>query len=336
MMTDDIDWNRIADHFAGRTSPAEQAEFGRWMSATRERRQLIATLEKVWDRSADAGERIDIDAQAAWQELRERLDGTVTTKTRSSWSARIAAVAAAVLLALGGLVLLRIGARIPQGDQLAIREVVTARGQRAELRLADGSRVVLGVDSKLRWSTKFGIRAREVSLEGEALFVVVDDRTRPFVVRSANAVIDDIGTEFGVRAYAGDGSVRVVVRKGAVALAPARDTLTHRALLGAGDMGSLDSDGAVRVEHDVDVERQLAFAEGRLEFTDATMSEVARALDRWYGLDLVVDDTALTHATVTASFGKYDEPSAVVRRLGRTLGARVEQEGRTVRFIALH
>jgi ferric-dicitrate binding protein FerR (iron transport regulator) len=85
----------------------------------------------------------------------------------------------------------------------------------------------------------------------------------------------------------------------------------------------------------VNVERELAFAEGRLELTDAPMDDVARDLERWYGVHLVIDDTSLAHATVNASFSANEELSAVLRTLARTLGARVEQRGHIVRLIAL-
>jgi len=347
--TDAIDWSRLADHLARRASVVEEAEFGRWLAAAPERRQLVDALERVWVRAAEVQEPLAIDVPAAWLELRERLEQPAVRKPSigrrrgiafggprvDRWLA-LAAAAAIVVLGIGVVFAAgRFHVAVPRGS-LAVREVVTARGQRAELHLADGSRVVLGVDSKLRWPATFGAGVREVALDGEALFGVVHDPARPFVVRSANAVIDDMGTEFGVRAYPGDGSVRVVVRNGSVALAPAHDTVTHRAVLQTGDMGSLGADGGMRIQHGVDVERELAFAEGRLELNDAPMTDVARALDRWYGVQLVVDEPSLARATVNASFGANEELSAVLRTLARTLGARVQQRGRIVQLIVVH
>jgi ferric-dicitrate binding protein FerR (iron transport regulator) len=356
-MNDENDWIHIADHLAGRTSLAERAALARWIAAAPERQRLVDGLERVWKRAAEIGEPItDVDARAAWRELSARLEREAQSpahktsrgrrrstrwagvfgagNSRARWTSIFAAAAAVAMLAAGGVILSRrIGTSAPRDEQqVAVREVLTASGQRAELHLDDGSRVVLGVASKLRWPTTFGAHTREVALEGEALFIVTHDATRPFVVRSANAVIRDLGTEFGVRAYAGDQTVRVVVRSGSVALAPTSDSLTHRAVLEAGDMGSLAADGALRVEHGVDVRENLSFAEGHLELVDAPMPEVARQLERWYGVRLVVDDTSLAHATVSASFGADEELSTVVRTLAGALGAHAEQHGRIVRL----
>jgi transmembrane sensor len=346
----DIDWIRISESLAGRDSPTERAEFERWTAGTPERQRLVESLARVWERAAEIQDPIDVDTPAAWRALRARLALSGATEPRieprgvmelpaarvGRWVG-IAAAAAIVVLGVGGVLILRRASTqgVSRGQEPAVREVITAQGQRADLRLADGSRVVLGVDSKLRWPISFGAGAREVSLEGEALFVIAHDPAKPFVVHSRNAVIDDLGTEFGVRAYPEDRNVRVVVRSGTVALAVAPDPRVHRAVLQAGDGGSLAADGAMRVEHGVDVDRELAFAEGRLELTDAPMSDVARALERWYGVQLVVDDTSLAHATVNASFAAHEEFSAVLRTLGRALGARVEQRGRIVRLVTL-
>ena len=347
-MIDDLEWIRLSDHLAGRSSPAERADFVRWMEVTPERQRLVDALERVWVRAAALQDPVGVDKRAAWLAVRAKLDRPSVARPRVApkgalelpvarvrrW---IGIAASAAILVLGVELFSRgVQSRRPSaGQETAVREVMTTQGQRANLRLADGSRVVLGVESRLRWPTSFGAGAREVSLDGEALFVIAHDPARPFVVHSGNVVIDDLGTEFGVRAYPDDQSVRVVVRSGAVALSMAQDPRTRRAVLQAGEGGTLAVDGAVRVDHGVDVDRELAFAEGRLELSDAPMSEVARELERWYGVQLAVDDTSLSDATVNASFGNHEELRVVLRTLARTLGARVEQHGRAVRLIPL-
>ncbi|HEU4642616.1 MAG TPA: FecR domain-containing protein [Gemmatimonadaceae bacterium] len=363
-MSDEIDWVRLTDCLAGRASLAERAALERWAREAPERERALAEARTLWERASTlrepVGEVAEGDVRRAWAALSARIDaetrepvpagagvsaapvggrrafragGLFAPPRRGSRVTRTVLRAAAVIVAaLGGAIAIRGLARRPiPAAAPVVREIATGRGQRAEVRLADGSRVVLGVDSRLRWPTTFGSRQRDVELEGEALFTVAHDAARPFVVRSANAVIRDIGTEFGVHAYAGESRVRVAVRSGAVAIAPARDTSTHRALLHAGDLATLAADGALRVEHDADVERELAFADGRLEFADTPMSEVARTLERWYDVRVIVDD-ALATAKISAPFERDTELSTVLRVLGASLGASVTRQGRTVHF----
>ena len=112
---------------------------------------------------------------------------------------------------------------------------VSAVGKRDSVRLADGSRVILGPASQLVVPAAFGQRGREVELHGEAYFDVVHDTTRPFVVRAGDATIRDIGTSFAVRSDSGP-RLQVVVTAGAVAL---RGRTDSAAILHAGDVGTV-------------------------------------------------------------------------------------------------
>src|SRR5205823_9036692 len=59
----------------------------------------------------------------------------------------------------------------------AMREFATARGRRAAIELADGTRIVLSVDSKLRVPVDYGRTTRAVYLEGEAYFARSEEHT---------------------------------------------------------------------------------------------------------------------------------------------------------------
>ncbi|HEX6535942.1 MAG TPA: FecR domain-containing protein [Gemmatimonadaceae bacterium] len=369
-MSDEIDWVRLTDCLSGRAPLAEQAALERWAREAPEHERALAEARTLWERAGALREPVGAvdadDVRRAWSALAARIDAAVPapssvpaparpavsdapSPSRRAFPARAAfgvprrdrglartmlRAATLLVVAAGGAIVAHDLAHrsAPPAVPAAVREIATGRGQRAEIRLDDGSRVILGVDSRLRWPETFGSRQRDVELEGEALFAVAHDPARPFVVRSANAVIRDIGTEFGVHAYAGEPHVRVAVRSGAVAVAPARDTSTHRAVLHAGDLATLATDGALRVVHDADVDRELAFADGRLEFADTPVSEVARTLERWYDVRVVLDDPSLATAKVSAPFERDAELSTVLRVLGASLGARVTRQGHTVHF----
>jgi transmembrane sensor len=357
-MSDDIEWERLADYLSGRATLTERAELERWARETPERARALAAARALWDSVGEIPEpEVEVDAadvRRAWEALAARVAGAEAPAAAASAAQRrmparggpfaararprrvmraVLRAAAVVLVALGGAIVVRDIARQPAAPVAppAVREIATGRGQRAEIRLADGSRVVLGVASRLRWPATFGTRQRDVELEGEALFVVAHDPARPFVVRSGNAVVRDIGTEFGVHAYADEQPVRVAVRSGAVMIAPARDTSTYHATLRAGDLATLAADGALRVQHGADIASELAFADGRLELVDTPMREVARRLERWYDVRVLVADS-LADAQVSASFERDAELSTVLHQLGASLGARVTRHDHTVQF----
>jgi transmembrane sensor len=212
------------------------------------------------------------------------------------------------------------------GNATASREYRTAVGQRDSVRLPDGSTVVLAPGSVLTVASGFGDAAREVTLEGAAYFDVTHDDARPFTVHAAAADIRDIGTAFSVKTVA-DGGVAVAVTQGIVALGARASTATP-VELHAGDRG-LVAAGAVAVTRGVVTGDDVAWTQGALRYRDATLAEVRADLQRWYGLDVRVTDSAMAQRTITAAF--RGEPVArVIEALALTLGAAVEQRGDTV------
>lgn len=195
---------------------------------------------------------------------------------------------------------------------------VTAPGQRAEVLLRDGTRVRLAPASQLRVATDYGTGRRDVYLDGEAYFDVTHDARRPFTVFTANASAQDLGTQFSVRSYPGDGAVEVVVREGSVALSGVGP-------LEAGDVGRLTAKGRTDVRRGVDADSALGWLDGRLVFHDAPLADVLRDVGRWYDVDVSAEPALATLPfTGTLAGGSA---AAAVELVAATLGLRVEHDG---------
>jgi transmembrane sensor len=213
----------------------------------------------------------------------------------------------------------------------------THKGERSHIELADGTTIAMAADTKLRVSSRYGDARRDVFLTGEALFDVVHDPAKPFAVHVGDLVAQDLGTEFGVRAYAGK-KLQIVVAKGAVSLGvdksrphaeqlPALKPIT----LSPGDLGQLDSTGQIQLEHNVDVTRYLGWSQGRLQYQLAPLDEIIADLDRWYDVDIQLADSSLNSTRVTMSVtGKSVDDVMTV--LAAALALHVERKGRVIRM----
>ncbi len=153
----------------------------------------------------------------------------------------------------------------------------TAKGERRDVVLSDGTRVALNADTHLSVAMQAG--RRELTLaSGEAAFQVTHDANRPFVVHLGDRDLRDIGTEFNVRREAG--LVTVTVREGMVAVQRPGDEkrslsmgpgsrLEHR----EGDPGSMvlaaNADDA------------FSWRSGRLIYRNRPLSEVVADLNRY-------------------------------------------------------
>jgi transmembrane sensor len=240
-------------------------------------------------------------------------------------------IAAAVLIGVVGVLAVHIrdgkfGHRIGLN---AYTTYATHAGQSATIVLRDGTRVALNVASTLKVPKDFGATDRHVMLEGQARFEVKHTTAHPFVVDAQRTRTTVLGTTFGVRAYGQ--RVRVVVKSGKVAVVPCascgRDR--ERMVASANDAVVISPDGTMRMQHDVDVDTDLAFAGGQLVFSWVPLRDAIADLDRWYDVDIRLADSALANQRLKGSLPP-GAPSDLIRMLEITLGARVVQEGRVV------
>jgi transmembrane sensor len=70
------------------------------------------------------------------------------------------------------------------------------------VRLPDSTEVMMNARTIISISTSFGKAARELKLDGEAVFKVKGDPANPFVVHTRNLDISVLGTRFRVNAHA--------------------------------------------------------------------------------------------------------------------------------------
>ena len=315
----------LAKYLSGQCSATEARSVEQWSEADAAHRARLDCARAIWvaRRPPKAW-----DVEGMWQRVRRAMAaerhrpafGRHLGRERERYGLTIGLAAAAVLVLIAGasLAVIRVKARTP-----SMREYATARGQRADMRLADGTHIVLSVDSKLLVPADFGATTRDVYLHGEAYFDVVHDQAKPFAVHLDNTTVRDVGTRFGVRAYAGERRVQVVVAEGRVAV---QDTE-----LGAGQLARLDSAGALSVARHVDMSRYLGWTEGRLALYDTPLADALPDLARWYDLDITLAEATLGQRRFT--FEARGEPLAqVLDGIALLVHARYERHGRSVTF----
>jgi ferric-dicitrate binding protein FerR (iron transport regulator) len=216
----------------------------------------------------------------------------------------------------------------PAALATADMEITTRVGERRTLDLPDGSQIVLGPASSV--ATHIGATGpREVELTGEAFFRITHNEQRPFLVRTATAIIEDLGTEFAVRALSTKTPVRVAVSSGSVAVRRAGQRVGPEVVLQPRDVAILPDTGEVVVTRDVDVDAFQAWTSGRLVFRNATFAEAIAELERWYDVDFRIEDSRLLQQHLNVEFNgqPIDEVLAIV---GRMLDVRLTRRGQVV------
>jgi transmembrane sensor len=327
-------WEALARYVAGE-SPVEEADAIRaWLAADPSREALLNALDRSSSRLSFAPPS-GLDVEAALRRVHARMDApdvvplrTADTRPRERarprWRTTALQAAAVVALLLGAGLIWRAtrAGDVVTPETAVARTWVTSPGQTDSIRLADGTRVLLGPGSRLASDASYGADRRDVELTGEALFEVVHDAARPFSVRAGAATILDLGTRFGVRSNGGN-EVRVVVTEGSVVLRATAAPADSGVTLLAGDRGVLRADGVTIAERSTTVDDDLAWSRGRLVFADAPLSRVSDDLRRWYGVQLHLSDPSLARRHITATF-EGETVREVLDVIALALGARIE------------
>lgn len=226
------------------------------------------------------------------------------------------------LAAAAAAVVLSIGVTTWRAEPRNLYE--TEIGGREMIPLADGSRIELNTDSRVR--VAYNAEERQVVLDrGEAYFEVEHDEDHPFVVVVGDQRIVDLGTKFSVRRI-GD-EVSVIVTEGRVRIEQAgRASQTLAAV-------DVVEGGVARVAHDEALVTQasaetldaaLSWRDGYLVFRDATLGEAAADFNRYNRTQLVIADPELAAVPIGGRF-RSDNLEGFVRLIEQGFGVRADR-----------
>lgn len=189
-------------------------------------------------------------------------------------------------------------------------EIQCPLGVRTKFILPDGSTGFLNSGSRLKYPVQF-IGERKVELSGEAFFDVVHNKEIPFHVNTRNLDIKVLGTTFNVIANEDELTEEIVLQTGKVDVSSKDGKQT--AVIVPNDLLTLDIEKQIFTKRVVNASQYTSWKDGKLEFRNENMQQVARRLSRWYNAEVVVDDPLLDKYTFHATF--IDEPLDEVLKL---------------------
>lgn len=160
----------------------------------------------------------------------------------------------------------------------------TARAEMHHAALPDGSSVWLNAESKLAY-TQLPDGTRKVTLQGEGYFEVKHDAQHPFIIETGGITIRDLGTAFNIRSYSGSPICISVVSGSVSVMTDNKDyTLQHAQQLTIKNNSCELST--------VDTYPLTQSKEGLFYFHQTALKDVIREIARWYGVNVVIEQTA--------------------------------------------
>ena len=154
----------------------------------------------------------------------------------------------------------------------AYETITNSTHQPILIKLPDSSSILLNTASSVKYRKNFDLQHRQVKLEGEAFFNIQGSEHNPFVVRTRDADIKVLGTQFNVEAYDNEDLTRVTLDQGKVKVQSLKDSKVS-ALLKPGYAASFQHRGEnINVTEASNTQynwRNMAFIANDISFKDA-------------------------------------------------------------------
>ena len=355
-MLDDQSWRWLVRYLADECSEQEKRSIERWIASDAKFREEVAYLRKIWAASSEKKE--DWDVEKAWERFwgydarfikKERyqkaanihkLPGRIDRDLQSKplrrrdqiykWATLITAIAAGIII---GFLFFQPANNPSIPVKPAMRIINARKGEKIHLVLADGTKILLNADSRLKIPRHFSDSTRDVYLKGEAYFEVAHKKNQPFRVHAGNTVTRDLSTRFVVMSYPGSKGTRVIVTEGKVAM---HNSDTHaksshgRAIISSNHIGTMKEDGTIGVTRVKNILNWMGWTEGKLVFNNTPLVQVIPQLDRWYDLNITLKDSTIAARRLTATYVDRQPMGEVLDAIALSLDLKYSLKDRSV------
>ena len=209
-----------------------------------------------------------------------------------------------------------------QSAEVKYNTLIVPRGGEFSLELADGTRVWLNAESRLRYPVAFTGKERKVEMEGEVYFEVAKNKEKPFIVTVNGVDIRVLGTSFNVSAYQEE--VVTTLVEGKVQLKKGNEQVIL-----SPNQQAIWSDDEFRVKQ-VDARNYVLWKEGIFYFEDVDLETILDDMARWYNVNVFYMNPALKEMKFSVEIRRYGDINEILRRIGQTKRVKFEIKDRTI------
>jgi transmembrane sensor len=332
-------WNLIAKKLAGEATPQELRELEVLLRNNPELHYPVQTIADLWEHTSSADRRLAEEAFGRHLDRIEELNfvfnaisGNSTeypekgSKHRIGKALILVSSLAAVFTAIwfftrpaASPAPIAASRPTPAG-----REIVTNTGSRTRLTLPDSTHVWINAGSRIQYAKTFGQTTREVNLTGEAFFDVAPDPSRPFVIHTAHVDIRVLGTSFNIKSYPTDKTTEATLIRGSIEVS-IRNRPSDKIILQPNEKLVVSNEDSLLIkiprrreikpesivviskptyEHHSGAMIETSWVDNKLIFQAEPFSDLARQMERWYGVTIRFENPAEEDLQFTGTFEK--------------------------------
>ncbi len=206
------------------------------------------------------------------------------------------------------------------GNEVAYNMLTIPRGGQFYITLADGTKVWLNSESKLKYPVTFRRNeTRKVELiYGEAYFDVspsTNHRGAKFKVFHQSQEVEVLGTEFNMRAYKDETHINTTLVEGKVSVS----TANANEVLVPNQQSSLNLETSKISKATVaDVYNIVSWKDGVFSFENKPLKDIFKVLSRWYDMDVIIENTVKKEERFIGTFNKSNSIEDILTAIKST------------------
>ena len=285
----------IIQYFSETISAENLLKLNTWLELSSDNKHYFEQTREIWLMSKVAENSKGFDSQKGFQRFVSNAkkismaNGKHSVKTLFFSLPRVAAIVA-IAFGLGFLAHYITGAILSNSSSIAVQEIIVPFGSKSNIKLPDGTSVILNAGSKLSYKTNYGETNREVWLEGEGYFSVAKDKKRSFIVKTDYINVQAFGTVFNVKAYKDDKELQATLIEGSVGVFPSSVENDSLIRLVPNQQAVFNKELRKIVVSKVDVKLYSGWKDDKCYFENETFTSITKTIERSFNVTIKIHD----------------------------------------------
>ena len=320
-MTDELNIQRLVSYLTGNCSKKEQELVEQWLGMSDDNRMLFNDFTQIWSSTAADNSSCLFDIEKAWVNFinRSNFGEAIPIKTVEnnkqfnikSILVNVARIAALVVILFGLYLLFDKENRVEYNNYCA-----TAIQLDSPFVLPDGSNIFMNKGAEIEYPEQFSSEVRNINFKGEAFFDIAHNPDKPMIIAAGNVRVKVLGTSFNLCNYIDNDEITVHLETGKVLFYSVDDidgSIQEQVILHPGQKGIYNKNTGLITKQQTCDNNHLAWKTGALEFINAPLPDVIKALENTYKID-VVSEISLSSYNLSARFND-ETPESIFESL---------------------
>jgi len=290
----------LLNYIEGNSTDQQKVEIINWLDSDPKNMREFIALRKlhditIWQQSPDSESVQKPHKISIWR--------------RRSFYLEVTKIAAVLLVAI--FVSLYFLPDFKTEKAVAMQTMHVPAGQRAEITLADGTRVWLNAKSTLTFPNQFSEETREVRLDGEGFFDVTPNKAKPFIVKTNKYDVKVWGTKFNLMAYSAKGIFETSLLEGSVEVLKSGNS---KGILIKPDERIFETDNRLE-KTAILYPNHFLWKEGIISINDESFRDMANKLELYFDIKLIVKNDKISNYRCTGKFRTKDGVEHILKVL---------------------